>query len=72
MSKLAKINKWFFENHYLVQGFIWIGLVPPTLIWWQDSVLWVALMSLYANIANAFGANAAKKAEKETREANGD
>lgn len=31
---------------------MWAALVLPTLLWWRDSVLWVALMSLWANIAS--------------------
>jgi hypothetical protein len=42
--------------------------IVPTLLWWKDSVLWVALMSLWANIAAhwsaAKGAQAKKAAEE--------
>lgn len=29
----------------------WSALTVPTLLWWKDSVAWVAYMSLWANIA---------------------
>lgn len=28
----------------------WMIMIVPTILWWNDSVLWVALMSLYSNI----------------------
>lgn len=31
---------------------LWALLAVPTLLWWRESVLWVALMSLWANIAS--------------------
>ena len=40
---------------------MWIGLGIPTLLFWKDSVLWVALMSIYANAEASFSANEAKK-----------
>jgi hypothetical protein len=39
----------------------WILMIPVTLIWLKDSVLWVALMSLYANIESSAAAREAKK-----------
>lgn len=41
----------------------WTALVLPTLLWWRDSVLWVALMSLWANIASHAAAAQAARAE---------
>jgi hypothetical protein len=52
---------------YTFVGF-WVVAIVPTLLWWKDSVLWVALMSLWANIAAhwsaAKGAQAKKAAEE--------
>lgn len=42
----------------------WLILIVPTVLWWKDSVLWVALMSIWANVAShssAFQAAGAKK-----------
>lgn len=47
---------------------VWIGLITPTLIWWRESILWIALMSIWANIA----AHAAAWAGSRAEEANGD
>jgi hypothetical protein len=43
---------------------IWIVLIIPTLLWWRESILWVAFMSLYANIATHWGAYQSARAEK--------
>lgn len=34
--------------HTIAAG-IWAALLAPTLLWWNQSILWVAGMSLYAN-----------------------
>lgn len=44
----------------------WALALVPTLLWWSDSILWVAFMSLYANFVGHAGAAEAAKA------ANGD
>jgi hypothetical protein len=49
----------------LVRAWFWIAAIVPTIIWLKESILWVALMSLYANIETAFGAHEARKARKE-------
>lgn len=43
----------------------WIALVVPTVIWWKESLLWVALMSCYANVGTHWSAYQASRAEKE-------
>lgn len=41
----------------------WALLLVPTLLWWKDSILWVASMSLYANfVGHASAAEAAEGA----------
>lgn len=29
----------------------WILAIPPSLLWWRNSVPWLVLMSLWANVA---------------------
>jgi hypothetical protein len=43
----------------------WALLAIPTLLWWRESILWVAFMSLYANFVGH--AAAAEAAEGELR-----
>jgi len=50
---------------HLVLMSTWIILAIPTLLWWKDSILWVLLISIYANIATHWGAYQAAKSEPE-------
>lgn len=42
----------------------WLLMAIPTLLWWSESILWVAFMSLYANVAAHWGAAQAASAEE--------
>jgi hypothetical protein len=53
---------------HLVLAVAWGGMLVPTLLWWKESILWVAFMSLYANVVGHWSAYQAARAE----EANGD
>lgn len=43
---------------------VWALLIIPTLLWWNDSILWVLLMSLWANVAAHFAAWQGARAEE--------
>jgi hypothetical protein len=51
---------------------VWVGLILPTLLWWHSSILWVAFMSLYANIAAHAAAWQGARAERMIKEHDGD
>lgn len=42
---------------------VWLLLIIPSLLWWKESLLWVILMSVWANVASHFGAWQAARAE---------
>jgi hypothetical protein len=42
---------------------VWILLIIPTMLFWRDSILWIAFMSLYAIITGHWGAYEAAKAK---------
>jgi hypothetical protein len=50
--------------HYTLAG-AWAFMLIPTLLWWSQSVLWVAGMSLYANFVGHLSAAKASRAEEE-------
>ena len=52
------------KNRHSILMWFWIAMIPVTLIWLKESVLWVALMSLYANIESSAAAQEAKKNQK--------
>jgi hypothetical protein len=41
----------------------WLAAVVPTVLWWRESILWVALMSVWANVASHYTAWQAARAE---------
>lgn len=43
---------------------VWGLLVIPTLLFWPNSVLWVLVISIYANIASHLSAYQAARVEK--------
>ncbi|HBQ3146908.1 TPA: hypothetical protein L7V81_002183 [Klebsiella pneumoniae] len=56
-----KLTPVFIKRCHLVAAVMWVGLAIPSLIWWKDSVLWVILISIYANIVgHLFGYSAAR------------
>lgn len=56
----ASVDRWLARRH-LILGWVWIVLAVPALLWWKDSVLFVILLSLYANAEASFAAHQAKK-----------
>ena len=67
-TKLAE--KWR-ENHHLYEAWFWCAAVLPTLLWWREAVLWVAMMSLYANYKTAISAHEGRKARLNTEGSDG-
>lgn len=45
----------------------WATLVVPTVLWWSHSILWVLLMSIWANVSTHWGAYQAARAERVVR-----
>jgi hypothetical protein len=54
----------FWRRVHLALTLVWVALAVPTLLWWRDSVAWVAAMSLYANVAGHWAAFQASRAEE--------
>lgn len=50
---------------HLCATVLWGLMLIPTLLWWKESILWVASMSLYANVVGHWSAYQATRAEKE-------
>lgn len=51
------------QHVHAILTLVWAALAVPTLLWWRDSVFWVALMSLWANVAGHWAAWQAARAE---------
>lgn len=50
----------------------WATLAVPTVLWWSHSILWVLLMSIWANAATHWGAYQAARAERLVSTEDGD
>ncbi|UTX22613.1 hypothetical protein KIM99_11590 [Klebsiella pneumoniae] len=58
----------FLKRCHLVAAVMWVGLAIPSLIWWKDSVLWVILISIYANIVGHLSGYSAARADQAAEE----
>ncbi|HBQ1077899.1 hypothetical protein GHT37_01555 [Klebsiella pneumoniae] len=63
-----KLTPVFIKRCHLVAAVMWVGLAIPSLIWWKDSVLWVILISIYANIVGHLSGYSAARAEQAAEE----
>lgn len=49
--------------HLILTG-VWAILVIPTILWWKDSILFIGIVSVYANVVSHWGSYQAAKAER--------
>ncbi|MEL1634756.1 hypothetical protein [Klebsiella quasipneumoniae] len=63
-----KLTPVFIKRCHLVAAVMWVGLAVPSLIWWKDSVLWVILISIYANIVGHLSGYSAARADQAAEE----
>ena len=60
-DKAANPKAWV--KFHLWATFVWLLIIIPTVIFWSESVLWIALISCYANMVGHFSAWQASRAE---------
>ena len=60
------------KKAHLTASVAWIILAIPSVIWWKSSVLWVIIISIYANVVGHLSgytaARADEAAEREEKE----
>lgn len=49
---------------HLVATFVWAALAVPTVLLWSRSVLWIGLISVYANVVTHISAWQAARVER--------
>lgn len=54
---------WYLDHEHTVKKWFWLAMVPVTILWLKNSVLWVAIMSLYANYETSAAAEEARRAQ---------
>lgn len=56
------------RRFHLTMVFVWLLLSVPGIIYWKESILFVIILSLYANMEGSFAAYMAARSEKKQSE----
>lgn len=67
MTPPASVS-WVLQHQHTMLAILWVLLIPPALLWWKESVLFVILLSLYANYESSMAAREAKKDHQQIEE----
>ncbi|WP_164119864.1 hypothetical protein [Serratia marcescens] len=59
-----KMTPIFIKKAHLFMSFLWVALAIPSIVWWKDSVLWVIIISIYANIVGHLSGYTAARADE--------
>ena len=52
------------NSFHKIATLVWIALAVPSLLWWKDALVWVIIMSLWANVVGHWSAFQASRAEE--------
>lgn len=53
----------YLRRFHAVMTLVWLILVVPSVLWWKTSILWIIILSVWANVASHFGAWQGARAE---------
>jgi hypothetical protein len=67
MQKIIKRLRMDKALIYRIEKYFWVAMIAPTVLWLRDSVLWVSLLSIYALVITAAGAEQAAEAAAEAK-----
>lgn len=65
---MAGSNRRFLRRFHVGAAIFWALMAAPTILWFRDSIMWVAFMSLYANFAAEMAGYQAARAEDSNSE----
>lgn len=60
---MAKYSAAQLRGFHLTMMTVWAVLLIPTIMFWSQAILWLAIMSLYANFIGHFSAYQGARAE---------
>lgn len=63
MARKFRVTAKSLATFHLWATVLWAILVIPSVLWWKDSIAWVVLMSVWANLASHFAAWQAARGE---------
>jgi len=66
VSRMRRLPDLFRSRPDRVMMYMWACLAVPTVLWWKDSILWVALMSLFATFETSRAADKAAREQDKT------
>lgn len=69
---IQRLKKYFNGVTYFSwwKAHAWIILAVPSLLWWKESLIWVILLSLFANYESSMAEYKADKAREENAKGN--
>lgn len=68
---MAALTSQFLRRFHAGAAIFWALMAVPTILWFRDSILWVAFMSLYANFAAEMAAYQGARAEDSQDDSDG-
>jgi hypothetical protein len=51
------------RNFHGIMTLIWFVLIFPSVLWWKESVTWIVIMSVWANLVGHFSSWQAARVE---------
>ena len=63
MGIKLSVSPKFLEYFHGTATIVWFLLIIPSAIWWKESVVWLVMMSVWANLAGHFAAWQAARGE---------
>lgn len=58
--------KWL-KRFHLMMMIVWVGLAIPGILVWRESIVFIIILSLYANFAGEFAAYQGARAEENNK-----
>ena len=65
-----KLTPSLIKKMHLVSAVAWIVLAIPSILWWKNSVLWVIIISIYANVVGHLSGYTAARADEAAEKSN--
>lgn len=59
-----KLTPKMIKKMHLAAAALWVLLAIPSVIWWKNSVLWVIIISIYANVVGHLSGYTAARADE--------
>ncbi|HEX4501496.1 MAG TPA: hypothetical protein VH187_10140 [Scandinavium sp.] len=65
-----KLTPSLIKKMHLISAGAWVVLAIPSVIWWKNSVLWVIIISIYANVVGHLSGYTAARADEAAEQNN--